>query len=56
MPGAGLTDAEVKAVFAPATTPTREAPALSAGLQRAVLRCLCMEVSKDLESDFYGAS
>ena len=34
----------------------REAPALSAGLQRAVLRCLCMEVSKDLESDFYGAS
>ena len=31
MPGAGLTDAEVKAVFAPATTPTREAPALRPG-------------------------
>ena len=31
MPGAGLTDAEVKAVFAPATRPTREAPALRPG-------------------------
>ena len=31
MPGAGLTDAEVKAVFAPATRSTRAAPALKPG-------------------------
>ena len=32
MPGAGLTDAEVKAVFAPATRSTRAAPALQSAV------------------------